>query len=398
MSNSKVLLLHDPRKSKPWIVRYYGEYDPTAGKQKRRGRSFRLKREAERLRAKLQREFDMGATRNLPTEIALEKFSEIYIQRRNHEWAPTTRAHIAVLTRRLIEYFGKHRRLNAITPEQAASFWANSKSIRNGREGGDISRSTRNRILRDARTAFKYARIWGYAQVNPFDGLRQMQVGKRTRQNWRYVCPNEYRELLRVAPSLRWKVFYALAYTTAARFGELFNLTESNLDLDRGRLLIRNREASVELPPFHVKDHEDREVPIPRHVVRLLRGWLRVRPKGSPLILITPERYETIFTRWRECQRTGKPWINNYLLNNAIRDIRQHARLGELPESDTLTVHCFRKSCIQNWANHLPMNVVKEFAGHGHVSTTLDYYSKVCPEHEERAVAISELFFAPVTS
>ena len=196
---------------------------------------------------------------------------------------------------------------------------------------------------------FRYAVIWRHVESNLFDGLRQMRVSKRTRQDWRYVSPEEYRDLLQAAPELRWKVIYALAYTSAARFGELFSLTEENVDLVRGRLLIRNREGSDDLPPFHVKDHEDREIPLPRHTLRLLAGWFRLRPKGSRLIMITPDRYQTILARWRNCRRRGLPWINNYLFNNMVRDLRRHAAKAGLPNCDKLTEHCFRKTCGQNW-------------------------------------------------
>ena len=51
----------------------------------------------------------------------------------------------------------------------------------------------------------------------------------------------EYRRLLDAAPNARWRVFYALAYTSAGRFGELFNLTWADIDFDRGRMIIENR-------------------------------------------------------------------------------------------------------------------------------------------------------------
>ena len=221
MNVSKVLLLHDKRKSKPWIVRYYGEFDPAKGTQRRHGKSFERKKDAERFRAKLLRQFDLVAPRDPPAEVTLGTFCKTYVRRRSHEWAAKTKEHISVITRRLISHFEANRKLSTITPEQAAAFWANSKSIRQDREGEEISRSTRNRILRDAKTMFRYARVWRYVESNPFDGLKQLRVSKRTRQDWLCISPEEYRSLLKVAPSLCWKVFYALAYTTGARFGEL---------------------------------------------------------------------------------------------------------------------------------------------------------------------------------
>ena len=46
---------------------------------------------------------------------------------------------------------------------------------------------------------------------------------------------------------------------------------------------------------------------------------------------------------------------------------------------------CFWNSRRQNWSDHLPMNVVKEFMGHADISPTAEFYSKVSKEHEARA-------------
>jgi integrase len=174
------------------------------------------------------------------------------------------------------------------------------------------------------------------------------------------------------------------------RCGELFNLTEENIDFERGRLLIKSREATADLPPFHVKDHEDREVPLPRHTLRLLAGWLKVRPKGSPLILLTPDRFQLVLQRWQQHRSSGKPWVNEYLFNNLLTSIRRHANWAGLKLKGSLTMHGFRKSCGQNWADHLPMNVVKELMGHADIGTTAEFYSMVSEEHETQAQWIIE--------
>lgn len=390
MATTKVGIYHDPRKRHPWIVRWFGEYDPATDEQRRYSKGFRLKRDAERFQASKQAEFEKGAVRDRPDDIPVDEFCRKYLQRRTHEWAEKTRQHIACLALRLTNYFGEAAPIRGVTPERAAAFWSSTRGLRNAKKGSVLSRSTRNRLLRDSKTMFRYAVDWGYIISNPFQGLRQVKVGKKNRRDWRYVTPHEYRALLRTAPDLRWKVFYALGYTSAARFGELFNLTEDSFDLDRGRLLIRSREGSSTLPPFRVKDHEDREVPLPKHAVRLVRGWLRMRPSGSPLILLTPDRYERVLRRWHQCQNRGGAWINNYMANNVIRDVRRHARIAKLPETEGLTVHCIRKSCGQNWADHLPMNVVKELMGHANISTTAEFYSTVTEEHEAHAQWIVE--------
>ena len=57
--------------------------------------------------------------------------------------------------------------------------------------------------------------------------------------------------MLEVAPTLRWKCFYALAYTSGARLSELMSLTWNDVDFEKGRLIIANRENTDDMPPFH---------------------------------------------------------------------------------------------------------------------------------------------------
>lgn len=317
-------------------------------------------------------------------------FCDKYVERRSPEWAEKTKRNIQHLCTRLKQRFGSDQPLLEITPDMAHAFWSEAVRVRPGFEGKPMSRDTRNRLLRDAKTMFRYAKKWEHVETNPFAGLKQMRVGRRSRHDWHYIRPHEYVALLRVAPTLRWKVFYALAYTSAARFGELFNLTNDDVDFEAGKLIIRNRPGNDALPPFRVKDHEEREIPLPRHALKLAAGWLRHRADGSPFLLLTPERYAAVLGRWHDCRENGKPWLNDYMVNNTLRDIRRHAKQAGIALQGKLTTHCFRKSCGQNWANHLPLNVVKELMGHASVATTEEYYSAVSQEHLEQAQGVTE--------
>ena len=54
------------------------------------------------------------------------------------------------------------------------------------------------------------------------------------------------------------------------------------------------------------------------------------------------------------------------------------------------TVHAFRKSCGQNWANHVPMIVVQDLMGHADIGTTAKFNNTVAEEHEMKAQRIIE--------
>lgn len=390
MATTKVGLSHDPRKARPWVVRWFGEYDPATDKQRRYSKAFRLKRDAERFRAEKHAEFDKGAQRDRPAQITLGEFCRKYMARRKHEWREKTRRDVQGVCDRLNGHFGRDVPLSSITRDRATAFWAAARKVQTACEGEELSVFSRNGLLRYAKTMFRYAVEWGDLASHPFAGIKAIRVGKRGRRKWHYVRPEEYMALLRVAPDLRWKVFYALAYTSAARFGELFSLTDAEIDLGRGRLLIRSREGTEDLPPFQVKDHEDREIPLPRHVVKLVAGWVKLRPTESPFILLTPERYQRVLARWQRYRASGEAWLNIYMVNNVVREIRRHAKWAGLKLDGTLTMHCFRKSCGQNWANHLPMNVVKELMGHADIGTTAEFYSTVTEDHEANAQWVIE--------
>jgi hypothetical protein len=49
------------------------------------------------------------------------------------------------------------------------------------------------------------------------------------------------------------------------------------------------------------------------------------------------------------------------------------------------TFHDLRRSCITNWARHLPAHVVQKLAGHSDIKTTQVYYLAVQEDDLERA-------------
>ncbi len=58
---TKIGIYKDPRnKKRPWVVRWYGEYEPSTGKQRRYSKAFRLKVEAEQFQASKRKEFSEG--------------------------------------------------------------------------------------------------------------------------------------------------------------------------------------------------------------------------------------------------------------------------------------------------------------------------------------------------
>lgn len=383
---TKVGLYKDPRnKNRPWIVRWYGEYDPDIGRKKRYTRAFRLKVDAEQFQAQRTQEFDSGVRRDTPKRVTLGRFTKDWLASRKQDVKPATYDLYRYAVRRLKTHFGEEALLQDIMPKEATLFIAAQKKLSKGHEGEPLADWSREQVKRYSKLIFDAAVKWGLIRTNPFDVLR---FKKLPTKRWHRVKANEYHELLKVAPTLRWRAFYALAYTSGARMAELFSLTWNDIDFENSRLIISNREARAGMPPFHVKDHEARSIPLPPHTIDLLAEWQAQAPEAVPYVLLTKARYGRIKAKWRKLQEQKKPWRNRYMVNNVLREFRRHCKHAGIDPIADLAVHTLRKSCGQNWADHLPMNVVKELMGHSKAETTLEYYSQVDADHEKKAAGI----------
>ena len=80
MATERVGLYHDRRKKKPWIVRWFGEYDPVKEKERRYSKSFRLKRDAEAFQVSKQSELEGGGLRDRPAELTVSEFKDKYLK------------------------------------------------------------------------------------------------------------------------------------------------------------------------------------------------------------------------------------------------------------------------------------------------------------------------------
>jgi len=275
----------------------------------------------------------------------------------------------------------------SIFSKKAAVFVAEQRNLTKGCEGKNLSDWSREQIKRNCKAMFETAVQWGLLRTNPFKSLQSKKLGTK---RWHRVTVEEYHELIEAAPTLRWKAFYALAYTSGARLHELFSLTWNDIDFENGRLIIANREGTADMPPFHVKDHESRRIPLPEHTIKLLTEWQARIPEGVPYILLTKERYACVKAKWQQLHKNGKPWRNRYMVNNVLRDFKKHFKRAGIKPVGRLTIHTLRKSCGQNWADHLPMNVDKELMGHSNISTTQEFYTQVDKDHEAKAARIMQ--------
>jgi len=382
---TKIGVYRDPRKKKPWIVRWYGDYDSATEKQKRYSKSFVLKREAEAFQLQKGSEFGQGQQRDKPEKLTLEIFCQQWFKTRKPQLRIATLKGYRGTIGRLYSFFGKERLMSEISPLMAAGFIADLKRLQKGKENKPLSNWTRKRVLRDCKIIFGAAIRWQVIGKDPFEGVKGPKLATR---RWHYLKPQEYSRLMEVAPNLRRKALYALAYTAGLRLGEAISLTWNDIDFDIGEVLIENRQPTSNLPPFRIKDCEARRIPLPKHTLNILTELHAEASEGVPFVLLDEQRHQTVISKWKRFQQQGREWQNSDMENNTLSNFKRCVKWAGIEPNGTLSIHTLRKCCGQNWANNLPPNVTKEFMGHSNIATTMKFYAQVDKDHRIKAAAV----------
>ncbi len=382
---TKIGLYRNPRKKKTWVVRWFGEYDLATGKQKRYSKSFKKKRDAEAFKLQKEVEFGEGQRRDKPEEITLKDFCRSYMECLTVK--PETVKLYDNTNRRLLNYFGDRILLRQVTALTAERFIASLKPL-SGK--GELSTSTRHRVLRNCRTMFNKAVAWEILNRNTFANVSTVKVVTR---GWHYMTPLEYKRLLNAAPSLRWQAFYALCYTVALRLGEALSILWTDIDYEKRQVKVQNRPGTATMPPFEIKDKDSRIVDLPQQSIDILEDlytYCKATQTKSPYIVLDKEQYERVKVKWQRYRKGRRAWKNQNLLNNVLTNFKRHLKkAGIKPEEGrTLSVQTLRKSCIQNWANNITNpEVVRVLAGHSDLKTTMQYYCQIDSDQRAKAAA-----------
>lgn len=354
-----------PRKrAHSWVVRWFG----TDGQ--RYSKSFKTRKEAARFKEQKQEEVRAGRA-DPPEDITMSDFTT------EHEkvmWGQVARESLSDQIRALkmlMEHVGTRTFVQDVTPRQAESFVA-------ARLASGVKVATVNKDIRTLKRIFNLAidpRGYLAPGQNPFAGIKQRRQSSKP---IRYVRPDEFQQLLEASPSPWWWALFSVAYTTAARLGEILNLTWADVDFEQNRIRVVRKDLGPSLVAWEPKDHEGRILPVPAGVIQRLADIQAESAEGCPYVFVPAWRWSHIKDarkrgRWRERQSL----VNN--LNRRLATLRKRAGLAKF------TFHDFRRSCITNWARALPTHVVRELAGHSSIKTTEQYYLSVQEDDLEKA-------------
>jgi integrase len=367
---------------KPYVVRWYGDIQHT-GKRKRYAKSFKTKAQAERFRTEKQHELDNGGRPDKASGVTLKKLCDGFLKAKRPNIRPDSLGLYGNTVRRLLDYFGPSKDVSTIRKRDADLFMG--QQLHHLKSDRELSPWARAQIVTHCRTIFKQAIRWDMATTNPF---AECEKPKLRVSKWHHLKPAEYLRLLDAAPDLRWKCLYAVLYTSGVRMGECFSLTWANVDFERGVIHIGSRAGTPAMPPFRLKAHEQRTIPLPQQTLSILAAWQTQSPEGVPFIFLTADRYQRVLARWRKLGHKDRLWKNEYMVNNLGRDFKSHCRRAQIVADGKLTIHGLRKSYGQNHAlNGTPIKTLMYLMGHSNERTTLKYYQQLDPDSAATATA-----------
>jgi integrase len=239
---------------------------------------------------------------------------------------------------------------------------------------GEASNATKRSRYRHVRAFFSWAVDNELVDESPMGGVSKPRKEEKTKA---FLKPDDVKKILRAIDAHRamhegepgptprdtWlKEMVRVAVGTGLRRGELLNLQWGDVDLDAGRLVVRNRDG------FTAKNGNERTVPLRGDALDTLREMYEVR---------TPLDNEPVFV-----DADGNPPKPD----RVSKRFKFYVRKAKLRDREELSFHSCRHT-TGSWLSMqgVPLRVISEILGHSNTQVT-EMYSHLSPEVMDRAM------------
>jgi len=162
------------------------------------------------------------------------------------------------------------------------------------------------------------------------------------------------------------------------------NLCWWGIDFDECTIDITAKENTDETWEWHIKDHEERTVPISENTTKHLIALQEKYPPGYPYVLIPKARYDFIQTE----RRAKGDWTYSDsrldIYNNFYRQFGSIFRRAGIKKKGKF--HDCRSTALSNWfAQGLSEYEVMRLAGHSSFETTHLFYLAIKNDYLDKA-------------
>lgn len=354
-----------------WEVTVELERHPVTGRRRQLSRSIKgTKSEAKRLLVQLLSERDTGIDAP-PGKATVADFLQkwLTIHARENCSPKTARRYEQLIRVHIVPVVGE-RLLAKLKGPQIQEIYIQAR-----RKG--LSARTALHCHRVLREALQYAVKWQLLVRNPADAV---DAPRPERHEMRVLSNEEVDRLLEAADTTPYGTLIYVAVMTGLRQGELLGLRWDDVDLNAGRLHVRQtcqwlpREGFVFRQPKTYRSSRPVDIGpeaaerLHQHRGRQLQGRLVAGPayRDNDLVFAGP---------------TGAP-IHPSNLRRAWLQVLDEADLGHLRFHDLRHVHA--SLLLQDG---VPPKIVSERLGHSGIAITMDTYSHVMPGLQAEAAA-----------
>jgi integrase len=211
--------------------------------------------------------------------------------------------------------------------------------------------------------ALKQAMRW---LLIPRNVTEAVDPPRPTAKEIRPLSVKQVKGLLGAAKGDRWEALYVLAVSTGLRQGELLGLKWEDVELQAGKVRVRRTIFNGEVNAPKTAQSK-RSVRLTKEATRVLKDQPRVG-------------------EWVFSTRVGTSLSTHNLTNRSWKPLLKKAGL---PESTRF--HDLRHTCATLLLTKgVHPKIVQEMLGHSSITITLDLYSHVLPDMQEKAVSAME--------
>ena len=206
------------------------------------------------------------------------------------------------------------------------------------------SPATINKDVRSLKASFNRAKARGYVQENPFTKVKLARIPDR---DYRILDAEEEEKLLGACSAPVLYAFVYVALQTGARLGELLALEWADVELDTGRIYIRCKET------WQTKSKRNR--------------WVQVDGEGCRLLLALNQESQSrhVFRR----DEVGKGYCRTFW--------HRFERAVRRAKIERCSIHDLRRTCLTRLAAAVTPAVLRAWAGHASIETTMKHYVRL---------------------
>jgi integrase len=314
-------------------------------KRKRVPLKVRVKRDAQAIRLKLERDYSLGEfdpwtddpltyDRVIVRPERLDAAVAAFLQSKSH-LRPSTQKQYREVIDRFVTHAGPESMVSHVAAEDVERWLDSTKA-------GDV---TRHNYVRHLKAFFRWARAEGIASAVATEGVRLRRIPTKFPA---YLTPAEVDRIVRTihekARSAHWLADVVLfAVHTGLRRGELINLLWDHVSREDRLLVVANTES------FTTKSATERKVPLSGVAVEVLER--RAKSSASGYVFthrngrIRPDYLSEAFKR--------------YAVKAGVRGVRLH--------------HLRHTACSWLAQRGVPVEAIRRFAGHSSISVTEKY-------------------------